>query len=101
MVQVIWTLPAAEDLRSIHDYIAQDSARYARIMIERLQKASRFLTKFPEMGQVVHEFADRDYREHVVGIYRLIYRHEPDHQRIVIMGVIHGRRDLERAMEGR
>ncbi len=101
MVQVIWTRPAAEDLRLIHDYIAQDSARYAHIMVERLQKAAGFLATFPEMGQLMHEFAERNYREHVVGRYRLIYRHEPANSRIVIMGVIHGSRDLKRALEGR
>ena len=101
MVQVIWTRPAAEDLRSIHDYIALDSARYARIMVERLQEAAAFLATFPEMGQIVQEFVERDYREHIEGRYRLIYRHEPDNARIVIMGVVHGSRDLKRAMEGR
>jgi plasmid stabilization system protein ParE len=101
MVQVIWAAPAADDLRAIHDYIANDSARYARIMVTRLQDAARFLAESPEMGQVVTELPESGYREHVVGKYRLIYRYESHNARIVIMGVIHGSRELRRAMQDR
>jgi toxin ParE1/3/4 len=67
MVQVIWARPAADDLKAIHDYIANDSPRYARIMVTRVQDAARFLAEFPEMGQIVWELPDSGYREHVVG----------------------------------
>jgi len=86
MVQVIWASPAANDLKAIHDYIANDSPRYARIMVTRLQDAAQLLAAFPEMGQVVTELPDSSYREHVVGKYRLIYRYESANARIVIMG---------------
>jgi toxin ParE1/3/4 len=101
MVQVTWAQPAVDDLRAIHDYIAQDSPRYARIMVKRLQDATWFLARFPEMGQKLVELPETGYREHVVGMYRLIYREDLEHSRIVIVGVIHGSRDLSRAMKGR
>jgi toxin ParE1/3/4 len=72
MVQITWSQPAVDDLRAIHDYIAQDSARYARIMVERIQDAVRFLAGSPEMGQKLVELPETGYREHVIGMYRVI-----------------------------
>jgi plasmid stabilization system protein ParE len=46
------------------------------------------------MGQILPEFPHLAYRQMVVGSYRLIYREDPARTRIVVMGVIHGSRDL-------
>lgn len=36
MSRVVWTRQALEDVESIRDYVARDSAHYARLLTERL-----------------------------------------------------------------
>ena len=36
MVKIIWTELSIEDLKEIHDYIAEDSLRYATIAVNRV-----------------------------------------------------------------
>ncbi len=40
MVSVIWAEPALADLEEIYRFIAKDSPRYARLMVERLTAAA-------------------------------------------------------------
>ncbi len=51
----------------------------------------------PELGRVVPEIRNPDYRERFVHKYRIIYRVEP--KRILIAAVIHGSRQLEPLVE--
>lgn len=64
MVQVIWTEPALEDLREIHDFIARDSAQHAQVTIRRIQDAVGRLDSFPLSGRIVPEFPGGPYRQH-------------------------------------
>jgi plasmid stabilization system protein ParE len=80
------------DLHEIHDYIARDSRRYARATVEKITAATAMLADWPESGEVLHEFPE--YRQIVVGKYRLIYREDAGNDRLLIIGVIHGARDF-------
>ena len=78
MTRVIWTRPAREDLREIRGYIAQDSERYARVVVARLVVAVRRLREYPLSGRVVPELGRPTVREVIEGSYRIVYRVTPD-----------------------
>ena len=89
-----WSEPAVEDLRSLHTYIAKDSAHYAASFIERLLDAAEQLVDFPESGRRVPEIQAENVRELIVQGYRIIYQVESS--RVIVLAVVHGRRDLAR-----
>ena len=93
-MQIEWTDPALEDLKIIRDYIAKDSPFYARNFIERLFDATTRLEDFPKSGRPVPEAEGRDdIREVIYQGYRIIYLLLTD--RLQVIAVIHGSRDLE------
>jgi len=101
MVRVDWAKPALDDLEGVYEFIARDSPRYARNTIERITEAAGRLAQFPQLGQLLPEFPHSAYRQLVVGNYRLIYREDPRTGRVIVMGIIHGSRDLPTAFGDR
>ena len=79
-------------MESIAEYIARDSAFYARAVTSKLLETARAIPDAPEIGRVVPEIGDSVVRERFVYSYRLIYRIEPE--RILMVAVIHGKRLL-------
>jgi addiction module RelE/StbE family toxin len=92
--KIVWTSRALGDLHKIHDYIAEDSVRYAQAQIESIQTAVLKLSAFPSIGRCVPEFTHLSYREIIVGSYRVIYRLENQKEQVLIMSIVHGRRLL-------
>lgn len=74
MTDVVWSAVALRDLESIRDYIAQDSAAYADLVVRRIMAAVERLRTFPESGRVVPERDDPSIREVVLRPYRIVYR---------------------------
>lgn len=72
MVKVIWTDFAIEDLKSIHDYIAQDSKAYASRFIEKIIQRVDQLEMHPKSGRIVPEFNLDTIRELIEGNYRIV-----------------------------
>jgi toxin ParE1/3/4 len=70
---VKWSVPARNDLKQIHDYIANDSKYYAQNVIQEIVAKTETLTEFPEIGRTVPEINDQNIRELIVYSYRLIY----------------------------
>ena len=95
--KIIWTFEAADDLEAIATYIARDSGFYARSFVREIRDASFSLKEFPERGRMVPEFSNTAVRELFIEEYRLIYRIEES--RIVVLGIIHGKRDLKALSE--
>ena len=87
-MKVRWTHTAIGHLASIYQYIARDSARYARRMVDRITSRSQQIARFPESGGIVPEYQDPDVREVVEGQYRVVY--EITEREIHILAVIHG-----------
>lgn len=87
MTRVVWTQPARDDLRKIRDYIARDSAHYARLVTERLVSAVDRLRLHPLSGRVVPELVRATLREVIEGTYRIVYRVTPDE--VQILTVVH------------
>ena len=91
---VVWTLEAVSDLEAIADYIARDSASYAAAVVRERLDAGNSLGRFYQRGRIVPEIRLTAMRELIVREYRLIYRVEQT--RIVIVTIVHGRRDLRK-----
>src|SRR3972149_10826995 len=91
-MKIEWTEPALLDLESIRDYIGHNSEYYATRFIGRIIEAAESLERFPERGRHVPEAGDENIRELLFYNYRIMYRIEKN--RILILKVIHGSRDL-------
>jgi len=95
--QVVWSYTATADLEAIADYIARDSSFYAAVFVREILEASRSLSEFSERGRVVPELGNQSIRELLVREYRLVYTIKESN--VVILGLIHGKRDLKMLWE--
>lgn len=84
-----WSRAALRDLDDIHGYVSQDSTRHADQLIKELAQSANRLETFPRSGRIVPEYEDYDeFREIVVGDYRVIHRVEE--KTVDVVAVIHG-----------
>ena len=93
MVRIRWSAEADADLQAIHDFIARDSARYARAVCAELVEAVDQLSDFPRSGRMVPELQRDQIRELLRGSYRIAYR-VADPTLVEIITVVHGARLL-------
>ena len=63
---VKWSVPAKNDLKQIHDYIAKDSKYQAQKVILEIVAKTETLTELPEIGRIVPEISDQNVRELIV-----------------------------------
>jgi len=96
-MKVRWTDTALAHLDAIHRYISQDSVEYALRMVDRLTRRSQQVASFPYSGRKVPECEMELLREVIEGPYRIIYYIKA--QQVDVLAVIHGARDLLRAMD--
>lgn len=66
----------------------------ARRLAGRIRERVEALARHPRLGRIVPEFEGTGYREVIVAPYRIVYELSDD--RVVILRVWHGRRDLNR-----
>jgi toxin ParE1/3/4 len=85
------------DLEAIAEFISRDSAFYAAALVEELLAVASSLDRFSERGRIVPEVGDSTVRELFVKGYRLLYKTGEGF--VLVLGVIHGRRDLGRVGE--
>ena len=90
MVEIKWTVQAADDLESIVNFISSDSVHYAKLLALDIIEAIERLALFPESGRVVPELEQKTIREILFGDYRIIYRIRK--KVIEIITVYHGSR---------
>jgi len=100
---VILTADAARDLEDIYHYIAiHDSPGKAERVLERVEKAFRSLSEFPERGAHPKELLAlgiREYREIFFKPYRVIYRVMGDTVYVFLIG--DGRRNMQTLLQKR
>ena len=53
MVKVVWTDNAILNLNDIGNYIARDSERYAKIVVQELFFSTEILESHPKSGRIV------------------------------------------------
>lgn len=95
-MKLIWTAPAVAHLRAIREYIESESSKYfAERYLQRIVLAPERLQAFPFSGRLVPE-GDGRHREVIEPPYRIVYR--IDGERILVVAVIHGSRDLSRSL---
>lgn len=59
---VIWSQPARTDLRSIYDFIANDSTYYAKKVVQDIREKTDVLNDLPKIGKKVPEVNDEAIR---------------------------------------
>ncbi len=94
MVKIIWTKRSLNDLESIAEYIAKDSAKYAKITVDGLIKDVMRLSTNPLLGRIVPEVNNDNFRELIKGNYRTIYQYED--AQVNILTIHHSARDLRK-----
>ena len=88
---VIWSIPAKEDLKKIHDYISEDSKYYAKQVIDSIVAKADSLLDFPKMGRKVPEIGDADIREFPIYSYRLIDKCK--NEGIEVLTIVHSKQN--------
>ena len=63
-MKVHWTETAEEHLDAIYSYIAQNSPKYAILMVDRLTRRSQQIADFPLSGRKVPEYEMEQIRGH-------------------------------------
>jgi len=96
MAHVIWTEPALPDLNEIADYIALDKFNAAQHLIQQVFSSVERLKQFPESGRIPPELEHSRYREIIVGPCRIFYRSNSKQDKVFILYVMRGERELRR-----
>ena len=91
-MRVIWSPLAVDRASEIADYIAQDKPAAAEKWIDTVFSKVEQLKSSPEIGRIVPEISDSQFRELIYGNYRIIYRIET--KQISILTIRHGRQIL-------
>ena len=91
--RVVWSPRAVEDLESIAQYIAADSAAYAAAVVKTILNTANNFSRFPLSGRVVPELGEESIREWFAYSYRIIYRVE--NEIVTVAAIVHGKRLLE------
>lgn len=95
--EVFLTEGAERDLGELYRYVASsDSPERAERLLARVLDATEELASFPERGHVPRELETlgvREYRQVLVGPYRLIYRVLGE--KVYVYVVADGRRDMQ------
>lgn len=87
-MKIVWSPSAVDRAAEIAGYIAQDKPSAAEKWIDTIFKKVGTLSSTPEIGRVVPEIRNSQFRELIYGNYRIIYRIEEN--QISILTVRHG-----------
>ena len=100
--RVEWADVARRDLDEISAFISKDSLTAALRLADRIEDRAAALESMPRRGRVPPElerFGLQIYRELLITPFRLVYRIYED--KVVVLGVFDGRRNLEDVILGR
>jgi toxin ParE1/3/4 len=87
-MKIIWSPFAIEHASEIAEYISQDKPLAAEKWINTVFTKVEALKSTPEIGRIVPEIRNNQFRELIYGNYRIIYRIEEKH--ISILTILHG-----------
>jgi toxin ParE1/3/4 len=87
-MKIIWSPLAIERASEIAEYIAQDKPSAAENWIDTVFSKVDKLKSSPEIGRIVPEIKNNQFRELIYGNYRIIYRIEK--KQISILTIRHG-----------
>jgi toxin ParE1/3/4 len=89
---IVWSPLAVDRASEIAGYIAQDKPSSAEKWIKTVFSKVEQLKSSPELGRIVPEIGNNQFRELVYGNYRVIFRIEAE--RISILTIRHGKQIL-------
>lgn len=78
--------------------IAKDSPFYASAVVQKILDVAQSMGKFPNIGPIVPEIGEPEFRERFVYSYRVIY--QATTEQVLVVAVIHGRRLLTPSLIG-
>ena len=87
-MKIFWSPLAIERASEIAEYIAQDKPSAAENWIDTIFSKIDKLISSPEIGRIVPEIKNNQFRELIYGNYRIIYRIEKN--QISILTIRHG-----------
>lgn len=91
-MEIEWSNLALDDLQDIRDYIHKDSPYYATRFVELIFQSVDRLINFPKSGRIIPEYDQENWREIIVGDYRIMYLLKT--QSVLVLAVMHCSRDL-------
>lgn len=91
-MNIVWSPLAVDRVSEIADYIAQDKPAAAEKWVRTLFSKVEQLKISPEIGRIVPEIENPQFRELIYGNYRIIYRFEA--KQISILTIRHGKQIL-------
>ncbi len=91
-MKIIWSPLAVDKASEIVDYISQDKPTAAKKWIEEIFLKVEQLKLSPQIGRIVPEISDSQFRELIYGNYRVIYRLEI--KQVSILTIRHGKQIL-------
>ena len=91
-MKIVWSPLALERASEIVDYIAQDKPSAAINWIDTIFSKIESLEVSPEMGRIVPEIGNEQFRELIYGNYRIIYRFYK--KQIFVLTIRHGKQIL-------
>ena len=91
-MRIIWSPLAIDRVSEIADYIAKDKPSAAEKWINTMFSKVEQLESSPEIGRIVPEINNNQFRELIYGNYRIIYR--VGKKQISILTVRHGKQIL-------
>ncbi|MEA3436178.1 MAG: type II toxin-antitoxin system RelE/ParE family toxin [Thermodesulfobacteriota bacterium] len=91
-MKIVWSPIAVDRASQIADYIAMDKRSAAEKWINTVFSKVEQLKISPEIGRVVPEINNTQFREIIYGNYRIIYRIEK--KQISILTIRHGKQIL-------
>ena len=95
-MKVIWSQESLDNLLDIEQFIAQDSPDMAIEFTDYLIEQTKYLKDNPEIGRVVPELSDSNYRKLIIKNYRLVYLIKVDEIHIVTIFESHRLFPLDR-----
>jgi plasmid stabilization system protein ParE len=91
-MKIIWSPLVIDRASKIAEYIAQDKPAAAEKWISTVFSKVEQLKSSPEIGRIVPEIRNDQFRELIYGNYRIVYRIEKE--RISILTIRHGKQIL-------
>jgi toxin ParE1/3/4 len=91
-VKIIWSPLAIDRASEIAEYIARDKPSAAEKWVNTIFSKVEQLRSSTEIGRIVPEIRNEQFRELIYGNYRIIYRIEK--KQISILTIRHGRQIL-------
>ena len=88
-MKIIWSPLAIDRASEIAEYIAQDNPSAAERWINTVFSKVEQLKSSPEIGRIVPEIRNEQFRELIYGNYRIVYRIEKE--QISILTIRHGK----------